>query len=144
MLSEEALARRVLDIIPLVMQATRAEMRRESTTGFQVSHFHVLKLLHRKPRTLGELASCQAVAPPTMSRTVSILVDRGWVTRAEDPQDRRRIQLQITDEGQAILKQLRNRVQTRLAARLAILTAEEREQVLAGLEILEKVFTTEE
>jgi len=79
-----------------------------------------------------------------MSRTVSVLVERGWVTRAEDPQDRRRVRLRITDEGWAILEQLRTRVQAHLTARLAALTAEEREQVLAGLEVLEKVFTTED
>jgi len=141
--SEDELARRILDIIPLVMRAMGAKIRQEATAGFQVSHYRVLKLLRQQPRTLSELAMCQAVALPTMSRTVSVLVERGWVTRAEDPQDRRRVRLRITDEGWAILEQLRTRVQAHLTARLATLTAEEREQVLAGLEALEKVFTTE-
>ena len=142
--SENELARRILDIIPLVMRATGAEMRREATAGFQVSHYRVLKLLHQQPRTLSELAACQAVALPTMSRTVSVLVERGWVARAEDPHDRRRVQLRITDQGWSLLEQLHTRLQERLAARLAVLTAREREQVIAGLEVLEKVFTTEE
>ena len=143
MRSEDGLARRILDIIPLVMRAMGAEMRREASAGFQVPHFRVLKLLHQHPRTLSELATCQAVAPSTMSRTVSVLVERGWVTRIEDPHDRRSIQLRITDEGWAVLEQLYSRIQERLAARLVTLTAEEREQVLGGLEVLERVFATE-
>ncbi len=141
--SENELARRILDIIPLVMRATGAEMRREATAGFQISHYRILRLLQQQPRTLSELAACQEVALPTMSRTVSVLVERGWVTRSEDPQDRRRVQLRVTDEGWAVFEKLRARVQERLAARLSVLTAEEREQVLAGLGILEKAFVTE-
>ncbi|RME65054.1 MAG: MarR family transcriptional regulator, partial [Caldilineae bacterium] len=133
----------ILDIIPLVMRATGAEMRREATAGFQISHYRILRLLQQQPRTLSELAACQEVALPTMSRTVSVLVERGWVTRSEDPQDRRRVQLRVTDEGWAVFEKLRARVQERLAARLSVLTAEEREQVLAGLGILEKAFVTE-
>jgi len=141
--SEEHLARRVLDIVLLVMRAMGAEIRQQATTGFQVSHYRVLKLIRQHPRTLSELATCQAVALPTMSRTVSALVERGWVARTEDPRDRRRVQLRITDAGQAVFRAIRGRALARLAVRLGILTGEEREQLLAGLELLEKVFTTE-
>ncbi len=144
MIPQEELAQRILEIIPLIMRMVGANIRRETTAGFRVSHHRVLKLLHQRPRTLSELATCQAVALPTMSRTISALVERGWVTRTEDPHDRRRIQVQITDEGRAILEQLHGRLQAQLATRLAPLTAKEREQVLAGLEILEKTFTTED
>ena len=141
--SDEELARRILDIIPLVMRVMGAKIRQEATAGFQVSHYRVLKLLHQQPRTLSELAACQAVALPTMSRTVSALVERGWVTRTQDPENRRRVQVRTTDEGWAIVEQLRTQVQAHLAAYLTDLTVEEREQALAGLEALEKAFTTE-
>lgn len=141
--SEEELTRRVLNIIPLVMRTMGAEMRQEATAGFQVSHYRILKLIHQQPRTVSELAARQVVALPTMSRTVSALVERGWVTRTEDPLDRRRVRLRVTDDGRAVLEQLRSRIQERLAGRLAGLTTEEREQLLTGLEVLERVFTTE-
>jgi len=142
-LPEEELAQRILDIIPLVMRAMGAEMRQQATAGFQVSHFRVLKLLQKQPRSLSELATCQAVALPTMSRTVSALVERGWVTRTEDTQDRRRVQLRMTDAGKIVFDELRVRAQARLAARLTSLSPEERAQVLAGLAILRQVFITE-
>jgi len=141
--SEEQLARCILDIIPLVMRAMGAEMRQQAATGFQVSHFRVLKLLQKQPRSLSELATCQAVALPTMSRTVSALVERGWVARTEDSQDRRRVQLRMTDAGAMVFQELRARAQARLATRLASLSPEEQDQVLAGLEILKQVFITE-
>jgi len=141
--SEEQLARCILDIIPLVMRAMGAEMRQQATAGFQVSHFRVLKLLQKQPYSLSELATCQAVALPTMSRTVSALVERGWVARTEDSQDRRRVQLRMTDAGARVFQELRARAQARLAARLTPLSPEERDQALAGLEVLKQVFITE-
>lgn len=143
MRTEEEVARRILDIIPAVMRFVGADMRRQTTTGFQVTHYRVLGMLSKRPRTLSELAACQAVALPTMSRTVSTLVERGWVARTEDPADRRRVQLWVTDDGRSLLETLRAETQTRLAARLAGLTGEEREQILAGLKVLEKVFVME-
>jgi DNA-binding MarR family transcriptional regulator len=141
--TDNDLARQMLDIIPLIMRATGAEIRREAAASFQVSHYRLLKLLQRQPHTLSELAACQSVALPTMSRTVSVLVKRGWVTRIEDPEDRRRVRLRTTQEGEALLEQLHARLQESLATRLAVLTGQEREQVMAGLQILEKVFTEE-
>jgi len=143
MRSEEEIARRILDIVPAVMRSVGADMRWRASAGFQVSHYRVLGMLSKRPLTLSELAAYQAVALPTMSRTVSILVERGWITRTEDPEDRRRVQLGVTNEGRSVLKELRAEGLANLAARLAGLTPEEREQVLAGLEVLEKVFVTE-
>ena len=141
--TEEEIARRILEIIPLVMRAMGSELRRKATAGFRVSHYRVLGLLCQRPRTLTELATCQAVALPTMSRTVSALVDRGWIERTEDPEDRRRVQLRVTDEGWAVYEELRARAQAYLTARSASLTPEERERLLAGLEVLEKLFAME-
>jgi len=143
MQSEEEVARRILEIVPAVMRFVGADMRRQTAAGFRVAHYRVLGMLSKRPFTLSDLATCQAVALPTMSRTVSTLVDRGWVARTEDPEDRRRIQLTATDEGRSVLEQLHAQAQRRLAARLAGLTAAERAQVLAGLQVLEKVFVME-
>ncbi|RME47642.1 MAG: MarR family transcriptional regulator [Chloroflexi bacterium] len=141
--SEEEVARRILEIIPAVMRFVGADIRRHATAGFQVSHYRVLGMLSKRPFTLSELASCQAVALPTMSRTVSTLVERGWVMRTEDPEDRRRVQLSATAEGRSVLKQLHAESLARLAERLSGLTPAEQEQVLAGLQVLEKVFVME-
>lgn len=141
---EEELALYLLDIIFMVMHSMAAEMRRTAPTGFEPTQFRVLKALSRRPHILKELAACQQVALPTMSRTVSSLVARGWVARGESPKDRRRLQLRITDKGLAALQELCSRAQQHLAGRLAGLTAEERHQLMTGLEILKKVFATED
>ncbi len=142
MLSDEELARRVLEVIPLVMRAVGAQMRR-SVAGLGVPHYRLLGLLCQGPRTVSELAACQAVALPTMSRSVSALVERGWASRSTDARDRRRVVISATEEGRAVFADLHAHAQAEVARRLASLSPDEREQLRAGLEVLHAIFARE-
>ena len=48
------------------------------------------------PLTLGRLASLEQVTPPTVSKLVDKLVDRGLVEREVDPTDRRVCRVVVT------------------------------------------------
>lgn len=139
---EKELAHSLLDLLFIVMHDIAAEMRKTAPVGFEPAQLRVLALLSKQPRILKELAACQQVAQPTMSRTISSLVDRGWVERIADPQDRRRVHVRITDKGLTMLHELRNRAQQHLTKKLATLTDEERSHLKASLEALKKIFTT--
>jgi DNA-binding MarR family transcriptional regulator len=52
---------------------------------------------------LSDLAGDLCLDVSTVSRHVRTLEDRGFVERAGDPDDRRAVQLTITDEGRAVL-----------------------------------------
>jgi len=140
MWSNEDCARRILEVIPLVMRNVGAELRQEAAAGFSVPHYHVLARLSHGTRNLSELAQCQAVAPPTMSRTVSALVERGWLTRSQDPRDRRCVIISLTDEGRAYFESLHTRAEEYMVGLVASLSAEQREVLLTGLEILRSLF----
>ena len=49
--------------------------------------------------SLAELAAAEQVRPPTMSRIVDALVERGLVTRETEPGDRRSVRIAATEEG---------------------------------------------
>jgi DNA-binding MarR family transcriptional regulator len=140
---EEELARSLLEVLFVVMHHVAAEMRKSAPPGFEPSQLRVLALLSKRSRILKELAACQHVALPTMSRTISSLVARGLVERIEDPQDRRRVQLHVTDQGLAVLHELHSRAQELLAHKVSALTPEEQKYLRAGLEALRKLFATE-
>src|SRR5262245_8584520 len=61
------------------------------------------------PITLGELASVEQVQPPSMTRIVATLEERGLVGREVDAKDRRVARVAITDEGRRLLAQNRER-----------------------------------
>ncbi len=73
-------ARDILQIVPLVMRTVAAELRAAGELPAP-AHFGLLSILSEQPRMLTELASIQGVSLPTMSNSISAMVDRGWVRR---------------------------------------------------------------
>ncbi len=86
-----------------------------------------------------ELADVERVQPPTMTRIVAKLEERGLVQRTPHPTDRRQVILSMTESGREVFAQY-ERVRTEwLANRLAELPLEERDTLLRAAEILHKV-----
>jgi DNA-binding MarR family transcriptional regulator len=61
----------------------------------------VLSFLIENRLTVSDLAKKRRVSLQSASTLVQGLVERGWVTRAPDPDDRRRSLLEVTPEGLA-------------------------------------------
>jgi DNA-binding MarR family transcriptional regulator len=91
----------------------------------------------RGPITLGELASAEQVAPPTMTKVVEKLEGRGFVTRHVDPNDRRVARVSITSAGTRFLDRSRARRTAWLAARLDELAPQQVAQLVGTIDLLE-------
>jgi len=91
------------------------------------------------PLTLGELAAAEQVQPPTTTRVVDRLEERGLVARAVDPQDRRVARVSVTDAGRRYLARTRSRKDLYLARRLRVLDPAEQELLEQGVELLERL-----
>ncbi|MDF5757809.1 MarR family transcriptional regulator [Spongiactinospora sp. TRM90649] len=89
--------------------------------------------------TPGELAELEKMRPPSMTRVISGLDERGLVVRAPHPTDRRQVSVSVTEEGSALLKEERRRKEAWLTQRLKELTVEERSVLRAAAPILEKL-----
>lgn len=89
------------------------------------------------PIRLGELAARERVAAPSMTRTVSGLVEAGLLNRAGDPQDGRSFLLSITDLGRTFIEGLRTERNAALAEGVAHLTAAEYQALRDALPVLE-------
>ena len=89
------------------------------------------------PIRLGELAARERVAAPSMTRTVSGLVEAGLLHRAGDPQDGRSFLLSITDLGRGFLEGLRTERNAALAEGVSHLTTAEYAALRAALPVLE-------
>src|SRR5579872_489173 len=89
--------------------------------------------------TPGELAEHEKVQPPSMTRVIAVLEERGLVRRAPHATDRRQVVLAVTDEGHALVQRVRRRKEAWLARRLAELTDVERDILRAAVPVLEKL-----
>jgi len=90
---------------------------------------------------LTDLASMQGVSLPTMSSSISAMVERGWVKRsAPDADDRRVVMIEVTSNGRAALERVSRAAEGHLAEVLAPLDVPARRRLQGGLGILRKVF----
>ena len=75
--------------------------------GITFPQLRILFLVRREPRSdLRSLAERLDVGTSAASQQVDRLVDRGLLIRSEDPEDRRRIQLELTDKGQEAVESI--------------------------------------
>jgi DNA-binding MarR family transcriptional regulator len=91
------------------------------------------------PMSAGELAACERVQPPSMTKVLSILEERGLVRREVHPTDRRQAIIAITDAGVELLDSERRSRDAWLSRRLARLTSEERALLQRVVPILDKL-----
>lgn len=96
-------------------------------------------LSNEGPQSLGALAESEHVSPPSMNRTVNLLVDLGLVTRASDDDDGRKVSIELTTEGRAFVEETRRRRDAWFARRLDTLTARERKVLEQATPILKKL-----
>lgn len=96
-------------------------------------------LLSEGDQLMGELAALEKVQPPSMTRIINGLEERGLVARKPHPVDRRQCVVTLTDAGRQVLLANRRRRDQWLAVRIAELTGEEREVLRRAVAILEKV-----
>jgi DNA-binding MarR family transcriptional regulator len=86
-----------------------------------------------------ELADAERIAPPTLTKIVARLEERGLVSRTPHPTDGRQAILALSPEGRRLTDEHRRRRDEWLAQRLAKLSVEERETVQRAAEILNRI-----
>src|ERR1700743_3262163 len=89
------------------------------------------------PMTPGELADHEKGQPPSMTRVIAVLEERGLVRRAPHATDRRQVVLTVTPQGRDLVQRVRRRREAWLAQRLQELTPGERQILRAPGPILE-------
>lgn len=116
------------------------KLRQESELGLSLSLHAALSTIERAGAvTLGDLAACEQVQPPTMTRIVSALVDAGLVSREADPADGRVAWVFPTVEGRRLLQRSRRRKEAYLARRLREIPPEDLEVLERAASILERL-----
>ena len=138
-----ACARQVLDAVPLVMRAIRAEMRSHRTPDISVPQFRALAFLRRNEgSSLSDLAEHVGLTLPSVSKMVDGLVERDLVRRETQHSDRRRLKLSLTERGRRMLETARTATQSCLAQKLATLSPSERAKVARTMELFQRLFAS--
>ena len=77
-----------------------------------------------------ELAQLLETVPPVVSAILAELEDKGLIQRHIDPEDRRRVQLNLSDEGKALHEKIREHNQGLNGERLSKLSPEDLQSLI--------------
>lgn len=144
-MSQERLSDRAIDCfwetVPSLWNYVRSHIRATAATQFDITveQFHVLRHVRRGIGSVSELATAKNISRPAISQAVDILVNRGYLTRVQSMQDRRYVQLALTDEGNHLLDTVFKETRAWMKERMRILTAQELETIAEAMEIMKKI-----
>lgn len=138
---------RVMDALRRSVRALRsANLNARRELGVSAAQLFVLREIAAAPGlSLAELAERTRTAQSSVSEVVSRLVKDGFVEKAHAEDDRRRVVLELTEQGAAVTRSAGRPVQERLIAGLGNLSPADRRRFAelfeawlnaAGLDVL--------
>jgi DNA-binding MarR family transcriptional regulator len=143
-ISSDECARRLLDVVPRVMQRIRVEVRRQRGAELSVLQLRVLAFLRRNPGApLSAVAEHVGLTLPSMSTQVTGLVARRLVERQTLATDRRFITLTLTDDGLAVMAAAADGARASLSELFDTLNPDDRNTIVNAMGLLEQIFSGE-
>src|ERR1700749_3808213 len=93
----------------------------QSRLGISRIEAGVMGAVSQRPQRITELAAAEGVTQPAITRLVDRLQERRWVTREHHPEDGRVVMVRLTNEGEAMLGELRAEYRSLLHEEMAVL-----------------------
>ncbi len=117
-------------------------LRQHAAGGLTLTQASILATIRKSgPLTLGDLATVEQVARPTITNVVDKLEAQGLVARTIDAVDRRVCRVSITADGEQRMAEIRDQRTAWLNARLDRLDPAERDRITDALDLLEQLTT---
>jgi DNA-binding MarR family transcriptional regulator len=143
---EEAYLSRIQELTHSIFKKVGAEISEQlSTLGLTNPQFYMLDFIRNKGQCrVTDMAKIMEVKPSAITLMIDRLESQGWVTRSQDPSDRRGVIVELTEQGKYILeeaKQLRDQLTRKY---LSHLNQEELESLVKLYEKLERIISGKE
>jgi len=145
MTSAERLREQAIDrfweTVPPLWGTIRTHIRTEATTNFDITveQFHILRHVRRGTGSVSELATAKNISRSAISQAVDLLVKKGLLTRVQSTQDRRFVELALTEAGNELLDKLFKETRDWMKTRMTQLNTEELETIARAMEALKKM-----
>jgi DNA-binding MarR family transcriptional regulator len=124
----------------LVVLRLARRLRRTADGGLTATQLSALATIEtRGPLRLGDLATIEGIAPPTVSRLVDHLEGARLVRRQTDARDGRSYLVALTPAGEALLAELRTTGTRLLAGAMASLDEDDQAALVAAVPVLERL-----
>jgi DNA-binding MarR family transcriptional regulator len=129
------------ETVPPLWGMIRTHIRAEATKNFDITveQFHILRHVRRGTGSISELATAKNISRPAISQAVELLVKKGLLTRSQSTQDRRFVDLALTEAGNHLLDTVFQETRTWMKERMSALSGEELETVAKAMEAMKKM-----
>jgi DNA-binding MarR family transcriptional regulator len=125
---------------PSLLRLTRMIRNQRVDLSVSLTQLSALSTLFKKgPMSAGELATHERVQPPSMTKVLATLEDKGLVSRGAHPTDRRQAIIVLTAAGADLLDSERRQRDAWLSQRLAKLSPHERAALHEVIPVLDKL-----
>ena len=130
---------------PVLLHLNRHLRREVHASGVSPGQLSLLGLIEGNPGIgVAELAAREGTAMPSVCSHIDRLEASGLVTRRQAERDRRRVDLEVTPEGERVLKVIRSKRTAWLSARLSRLADTDLAAVAAAIAPLEALLAQAE
>lgn len=132
---------RFWETVPPLWNSVRSHIRAAATANFDITveQFHILRFVRRGSESLSELAKAKNISRPAMSQAVEVLVKKGLLTRIQNTQDRRYVELALTEAGNKLLDAVFQDTRQWMKKRMRGLTTAELETIAKAMEAMKKM-----
>lgn len=134
------LSREASDLRIATFRLARRMRTQRAVDSMSDGQFAVLAgLFVHGPHTLTELADRERVSSPAMNRTVNCLQDAGYVSRSADESDGRKVVIDLTGDGRAVVDETARRRDAWVEEALAEIEPDEREILSKAAAIMQRM-----
>jgi DNA-binding MarR family transcriptional regulator len=132
---------RFWETVPPLWNTVRSHIRATATAKFDISveQFHVLRHVRRGIGSISELATAKNISRPAISQAVDVLVKKGLLTRVHSTQDRRYVELALTEAGNNLLDTVFQETRQWMKERMCDLTPHELELMIRAMEVMKMI-----
>jgi DNA-binding MarR family transcriptional regulator len=125
---------------PSLLRLTRILRNQRVDMSVTLTQLSAMATLRKKgPMSAGDLATYERVQPPSMTKVLALLEEKGMVTRDTHPTDKRQVIIALTPAGIELLDSERRQRDAWLSQRLAQLTPDERALLHDTIPVLDKL-----
>jgi len=131
--SDESTARLLRAYLDAVTLSETLQTAIWHTAELTLAQVRVLRRLAKEPKSLGQLGADLMLAPPSMTRLVDRLEERGLIERRRDSEDRRKVVATLTQEGTELLSAIPFLEGTPMRTAVDRMTVADRERITAAI-----------
>jgi DNA-binding MarR family transcriptional regulator len=132
----------VLGVLPMIHKKLVQAVDIEAGTGLTRYHYAILGILSKSgPLPVSVVGNRLFISKPQMTAIIDRLVELKLVIREPDREDRRIINISVTDQGKTVLGDAVEKIKKDLVVKIAALSEQDRKLLSESLKNLARIGT---